>query len=87
MIITFLLLSLACTPSTYKSTLSNTACTSCPLNSDSTAHGSSVCQCDSTFYRAPNDGPAAPCTGKSIIWTIKCTFITFSDTYTCTYVV
>uniref|UniRef100_A0A1X7SZ33 Fibronectin type-III domain-containing protein n=1 Tax=Amphimedon queenslandica TaxID=400682 RepID=A0A1X7SZ33_AMPQE len=53
----------ACAPSTYKSTLSNTVCTPCPLNSDSTVHGSSVCQCDSGFYRAPNDGPSMPCTG------------------------
>ncbi|XP_022243643.1 ephrin type-A receptor 4-like isoform X1 [Limulus polyphemus] len=50
-----------CTIGTYKSSVGNSLCTSCPLHSSALYKGSIECACDERYYRASTDLKDAPC--------------------------
>ena len=51
-----------CPSRTYKRTLSNSACSICPANSNS-SNSRHHCQCNSGYYRGPSDNKEGKCTG------------------------
>jgi hypothetical protein len=55
----------ACEPGQFKSSASNSYCLPCPSNSNSSAHGASICNCTSGRYRTVMDPPEANCTGPA----------------------
>uniref|UniRef100_A0A8C1YUD9 Ephrin type-B receptor 3 n=1 Tax=Cyprinus carpio TaxID=7962 RepID=A0A8C1YUD9_CYPCA len=56
----------ACTPGTFKSKQGEGSCMMCPSNSRASSRASSICPCQSGYYRADSDPPDAACTRKNI---------------------
>ncbi|KTG01954.1 hypothetical protein cypCar_00009092 [Cyprinus carpio] len=54
----------ACTPGTFKSRQGEGSCMACPSNSRASSRASSICPCQSGYYRADSDPPDAACTSK-----------------------
>ncbi|XP_016106582.1 ephrin type-B receptor 3-like [Sinocyclocheilus grahami] len=52
----------ACTPGTFKSKQGEGSCMPCPSNSRASSRASSICPCQSGYYRADSDPPDAACT-------------------------
>ncbi|XP_058849433.1 ephrin type-A receptor 8 [Acipenser ruthenus] len=52
----------ACEPGFYKPSARDQLCGKCPLHSHSEMRAAFFCQCDTNYYRAAPDPPAAPCT-------------------------
>lgn len=52
----------ACPPETFKAEVGAERCRPCPPHSSAPQVGGSACSCHSGYYRAPGEGPTAPCT-------------------------
>ncbi|XP_036386242.1 ephrin type-A receptor 8 [Megalops cyprinoides] len=52
----------ACEVGFYKPSAGDQLCGKCPLHSHSETRAALTCPCDSSYYRATSDPPAAPCT-------------------------
>ena len=52
----------ACEVGFYKPAAGDGLCGKCPLHSHSETRAALTCPCDSSYYRAPSDPPAAACT-------------------------
>ncbi|XP_006641920.2 ephrin type-A receptor 8 [Lepisosteus oculatus] len=53
---------IACEVGFYKPAAGDQICGKCPLHSHSEMRAALFCPCDTSYYRAPSDSPAAPCT-------------------------
>ncbi|KAI4904857.1 hypothetical protein NFI96_018242 [Prochilodus magdalenae] len=53
---------IACEVGFYKPVAGDQLCGKCPLHSHSETRAALTCPCDASYYRAPMDTPAAPCT-------------------------
>lgn len=54
----------ACGRGFYKSSSQDLQCSRCPTHSFSDKEGSSRCECEDGYYRAPSDPPYVACTSK-----------------------
>lgn len=54
----------ACGRRFYKSSSQDLQCSRCPTHSFSDREGSSRCECEDGYYRAPSDPPYVACTSK-----------------------
>uniref|UniRef100_H3A9X5 receptor protein-tyrosine kinase n=1 Tax=Latimeria chalumnae TaxID=7897 RepID=H3A9X5_LATCH len=52
----------ACPVGTFKLHTGDSSCLSCPAQTRTTREGSTVCECQSGYYRAVSDPPDSPCT-------------------------
>lgn len=59
--------SLACGRGFYKSSSQDLQCSRCPTHSFSDKEGSSRCDCEDSYYRAPSDPPYVACTSESVV--------------------
>lgn len=57
----------ACGRGFYKSSSQDLQCSRCPTHSFSDKEGSSRCECEDGYYRAPSDPPYVACTSKFIV--------------------
>lgn len=55
---------LACGRGFYKSSSQDLQCSRCPMHSFSDREGSSRCDCEDSYYRAPTDPPYVACTSE-----------------------
>ena len=51
-----------CPVGTFSDSVNNSACQSCPANSEATQPGLTKCPCVQTYYRAPDEGAGETCT-------------------------
>ena len=51
-----------CPVGTFSESVSNSACQSCPANSEAAQPGLTKCPCVQTYYRAPDEGAGENCT-------------------------
>lgn len=58
---------LACSRGFYKSSSQDLQCSRCPTHSFSDKEGSSRCDCEDSYYRAPSDPPYVACTSESVV--------------------
>lgn len=58
---------LACGRGFYKSSSQDLQCSRCPTHSFSDKDGSSRCDCEDSYYRAPSDPPYVACTSESVM--------------------
>ena len=58
----FLILFTECPVGTFSDSVSNSACQTCPSNSEATQPGLTECPCVQTYYRAPDEKAGDPCT-------------------------
>ena len=58
---------LACGRGFYKSSSQDLQCSRCPTHSFSDKEGSSRCDCEDSYYRAPSDPPYVACTSESVM--------------------
>ncbi|XP_036103433.1 ephrin type-A receptor 1 [Molossus molossus] len=53
---------LACPTGSYRADVDSPHCLECPQHSTAEPEGATLCTCESGHYRAPGEGPQAPCT-------------------------
>ncbi|XP_004714049.1 ephrin type-A receptor 1 [Echinops telfairi] len=52
----------ACPQDSYRANMDTPQCVPCPLHSSAPLKGTTICTCESGYYRAPGEGPHVACT-------------------------